>query len=209
MRTTEESTSGATGIDGRTARRHRNRANVLDAVNELFSEGNLTPGVHEVADRSGVSLRSVYRYFNDVDDLISAAIDREVQAAGPLFVLPQPGEGPLPERIQRFCERRIALFARIRCVYRAALIRSADQARHCDGVDRSRDQLRRQIGMMFSPELETMPADEAEIVAGMLDSLSQFDTLEHLFATRGHDPASATSFLVAAFNRVLCPVVIT
>lgn len=205
MRTTDETTTKPSGIDGRTARRHRNRTAVLDAVADLFSEGNLTPGVHEVAERSGVSLRSVYRYFADVDELIAAAIDREVQAAGPLFTLPQPGEGPLPARIQRFCERRVALYARVRSVYRAALIRSSDQRRHCDGVDRSREQLRRQVGMMFGPELEAMPVAEAEVVAGMLDCLAQFETLEHLFAARDHDVAATTSFLTAAFNRVLLP----
>ena len=204
MRTTEDRHTELPR-DGRSARRHRNRAAVLDAVAHLFGEGNLTPGVHEVAERSGVSLRSVYRYFADVDDLIAAAIDREMQAAADLFSMPAAGQGPTTTRILRFCERRVALFDRLRAAYRAALIRSADQRRVADGVDRSRNELTRQIGVMFAPELGDMPAAEAEVVAGMLDSLSQFDTLEHLFSTRGHDAGSATDFLVAAFSRVLLP----
>ena len=202
MTTTEDRTTDAPR-DGRSARRHRNRAAVLDAVAHLFCEGNLTPGVHEVAERSGVSLRSVYRYFADVDDLIAAAIDREMQAAADLFSLPEAGQGPTAVRIRRFCERRVALFDRLRAAYRAALIRSTDQQRVADGVDQSRDELTRQIGVMFAPELGDMPPAEAEVVAGMLDSLSQFDTLEHLYSARRYDAGSATDFLVAAFSRVL------
>ncbi len=50
-------TSGSTQPDGRTARRDRNSDAVLDAVHELFVEGQLVPTVEEVAARSGVSTR--------------------------------------------------------------------------------------------------------------------------------------------------------
>ena len=62
--------------DGRTARRDRNREAVLDAVLELFSEDAASPAPDDVAARSGVSLRSVYRYFDDMETLIRAAMAR-------------------------------------------------------------------------------------------------------------------------------------
>ena len=88
----DQTTEAESRVDGRTARRDRNRLAVLDAVLELFEEGNMNPGVHEVADRSGVSLRSVYRYFEDLDELITAAIDRHLERTRPLFVIERIGE---------------------------------------------------------------------------------------------------------------------
>ncbi len=190
-------------IDGRTARRDRNRIAVLDAVIELFSEENLTPGVHEVAERSGVSLRSVYRYFDDVDDLVGAAIDRQVAQASDLFQMPDVGVGSTSARITRFCQRRMRLFTSIRSVYRASTIRSADQAQLCARLDASRNELSKQTAEMFAPELDELPLDRAVTVSGILDTLSQFDSLDHIFRNHSYDVEAATDFLADAFAEIL------
>jgi AcrR family transcriptional regulator len=191
-------------IDGRTARRDRNRAAVLDAVIDLFAEGNLTPGVHEVAERSGVSLRSVYRYFDDVDDLIAAAIDRGIEAAAHLFEATEGADAPLTHRIRAFCERRVALFVEVRTVYRAGVIRSADQPRLRSRVQSSREELGLQTAKTFAADLADLPSHERDVVCEMLDALSQFDTLDRLMGERGRDRADAVAFLCEAFARVLC-----
>ena len=61
-------------IDGRRASRERNRDAVVDALLDLYREGNLSPGADAVAERSGLSRRSLFRYFDDLDDLCRAAI---------------------------------------------------------------------------------------------------------------------------------------
>src|SRR6185312_6061085 len=60
-------------VDGRTARKDRNMVAVLDAVLELFVRGDLIPSPEAIAQRSGVSLRSVYRYLAASRDLVHAA----------------------------------------------------------------------------------------------------------------------------------------
>lgn len=196
--------TGADGrIDGRTARRDRNKVAVLDAVIELFEEGNLTPGVHEVADRSGISLRSVYRYFADVDDLVAAAIARHVMRAGHLFEIPDLGTGATADRIERFCNRRIELFLAIRPVFQAAVIRAADQNRLAEGITASRARLCDQTTAMFAPELEAMSPERAEVVAAMLDALTQIDAIEHIYQRRSRDADDTAEFLVAAYREIL------
>ncbi|HAP77906.1 MAG TPA: TetR/AcrR family transcriptional regulator, partial [Acidimicrobiaceae bacterium] len=44
----------------------------------LYRSGNFDPSIDEIATRSGVSARSVFRYFDDVDDLANAAIDQQL-----------------------------------------------------------------------------------------------------------------------------------
>ncbi len=185
--------------DGRTARRDRNRTAVLDAVIELFDENDLSPGVHEVARRSGVSLRSVYRYFDDVDALIAAAIQRQYERSRPYFTIPRLGEGPLDERIARFCRSRVELFERVRTVFVAATVRARLDRQVADGLDWSRRQLSRQTEAMFVPELDELPQADRQMTFVTLDVLTQFETLELLRATRGFDGAATIDYLAETF----------
>ena len=59
-------------VDGRSAIRDRNRNAVLDAVLDLFSEGNLSPGPDEVAVRAGLLLDGPDAR-DDVDYLLGVA----------------------------------------------------------------------------------------------------------------------------------------
>ena len=62
--------------DGRSARSQRTRNAVVDALLDLNREGNLRPTAREIAARAGVSLRSVYVHFDDLEDLFLAAAKR-------------------------------------------------------------------------------------------------------------------------------------
>src|SRR5258708_29157847 len=146
--------------DGRTARRDRNRLGVLAAVLQLFSEGDITPVPEAIALRSGVSLRSVYRYMRDMDDLARAAIDRHLERVGPLFVFEPVGEGPFGERVEAFVTARLRLHKAIAPIARAALARTRMRSVPADEVLREnlnvrRGLLRVQLSRHFAAELST------------------------------------------------------
>lgn len=191
-------------VDGRTARRDRNREAVLDAVLDLFGEENLSPGVHQVAERSGVSLRSVYRYFEDLNELIGAAIDRQLDRARPLFRLAAAvGEGSLDERIERFSTARVALFEEVRVVYRAAGVLGTEQSQVAAGLTASRGWLAEQSQAMFAPELDALSPEHAATAGMLVDVIGQFDTLEHLRGDRRLSPEETTAFVAAALRLTL------
>ena len=98
-------------IDGRTMRRNRNRTAVITALLDMIREGDLHPGAAEIADRAGVSHRSIFRYFDDLDDLVRTAIDQAFQDAAPLSTIPDPGSKTLDQRIADLVDARLALFA--------------------------------------------------------------------------------------------------
>ena len=58
-----------TVVDGRTRRGERNREAIIDALIACYDDGILRPSVQEVADRAGVSARSVHNHFVDVEAL--------------------------------------------------------------------------------------------------------------------------------------------
>lgn len=60
-------------IDGRSARSARTRRAVVDALLALIDEGNLRPTARMIAERAGVSQRSVYVHFDDLEDLFAEA----------------------------------------------------------------------------------------------------------------------------------------
>ncbi len=95
--------------DGRTLRRTRNRQRVIIALLEIVRGGELDPSVADIADRAGVSHRSVFRYFDDINDLVRTAIDHEIELAIPLAHIPDLGLGSLDRRIDSWVDSRLRL----------------------------------------------------------------------------------------------------
>ena len=93
-----------------TMRRNRNRTAVITALLEMIREGDLHPGAAEIADRAGVSHRSIFRYFDDLDDLVRTAIDQAFQDAAPLSTIPDRVPRPSEHRIADLVDERLALF---------------------------------------------------------------------------------------------------
>src|SRR5438477_12334446 len=115
------------GTDGRRLRSDRSRAAVVEALLTLYEEGVAQPGAAEIARRAGVSERSVFRHFEDLDSLAEATIDRELERVGDLFRAPAV-DGALEERVRALVEQRLALYAATGSVARAAsllVLRSA------------------------------------------------------------------------------------
>ena len=182
-------------IDGRTARRDRNRVAVLDAVIELFAEDVLAPRPEQVAERSGVSLRSVYRYFSDPAELLRAAMARHLERVTPLLRIPDIGAGDLDDRIDRFVDARLRLHDAIAPVARAARAAAPRNEIIRAQYDRTRSTLSAQVETHFGPELQAMPAPQRRAVASGIDALSQLEGLDHLRLHQGHARPRAAEIL--------------
>jgi AcrR family transcriptional regulator len=166
------------GGDGRSLRRKRNRDAVITALIDLIREGDLTPTVSKIADRAAVSHRSVFRYFEDLNDLARTAIEVEFRNAWPLSVIPHVGEGPLDGRIDAMVNSAIRTFQRTHLLGIVARSRAID----LDEVDRGLttiyelrlDQVRRH----FAPELDTMEPARAEAIAVAITATTGLDSFD-------------------------------
>ena len=191
--------------DGRTARRDRNRDAVLDAVLDLFADGSLTPAPAEVAERSGVSLRSVYRYFDDMDALVRAAIARNLARMGGHFDLEDPGVGPLDDRVERTVAARLRLFDEIAPMARAALARAPQNPIIDERLQETRLLLRRQVEEMFAPELADLGDEARHDLVAAVDVLLELDAVDHLRRHRRMSAATAHRVLVRAVRAQFGP----
>jgi AcrR family transcriptional regulator len=170
--------------DGRNERREQNRLAALDAVIDLFGENNLEPSPQEVAQRSGVSIRSVYRYYSDPDELLRAAIERHHERIAPLIPVPGLGEGPLDERVDRIIHARLRLYAATAATARGARMasRRSEEIRH-QQVTLQRE-LRLQVERHFERELTALRPHEASVVAQTIDLLFQLESLDYFRVDR-------------------------
>ncbi len=193
---TEDTKTGSDLIvDGRTARRQRNKDAVLDSLIELAEEGNNEPPIEAIAERAGVSYRSVYRYFDDRTDLMLSAITRVMGDLWPIFDVEHLGEGALDVRIQRLISARLEAYRRLAPLTRTALRRRVNEPAVADGYERVRVYLREQLATQFEPELGAMPATERNEVLAALDTMFQFEALDYLATHDEMDDEGLTSVL--------------
>lgn len=196
-------TASTSELDGRRARRGRNREAVVDALLELFREGELNPSVAAVAERSGVSLRSVFRYFDDLDEMGRIAIGRHLDSVGHLFDLPDIGQGPRADRIDALVEQRVALYERVAPVMRAALIRAPFQSVISSALRKRREFLRDQVQQQFAPELAMLEASAADAVLAGADVLTSFESMELLRVDHKLTAAKAAAAIKGSLDRLL------
>ncbi len=182
---TDEAISNTGKVDGRRAGRERNRVAVVDALLDLYREGNLSPGADEVAERSGLSRRSLFRYFDDLDDLCRAAIARQTLRAGHLFALQDMGQGSLADRITRLAAQRAGLFDEIAPAARVGRLRAPYQLIVAEDIRKSRAILRRQLEKHFAPEVDRLEPERRRETLAAADVLCSFESFDLLREAQG------------------------
>jgi AcrR family transcriptional regulator len=191
-------------IDGRTLRRSRNRDAVIAALLELIREDNLSPGAAEIAARAGVSHRSVFRYFDDLNDLVRTAIRQDFLAAEPLIEIPNLGEGTLEERAANLVTARLALYEYVRGTALVARMRAGSMPDIDAEIVTVNMFYREQLRQQFEEELDAWSQDETENIIDACLVLTSFDSFDLHQKMLGHDidriRTSWTTSLVALLS---------
>ena len=145
--------------DGRTARRSNNSDTALRSAIEIFAARGLVPTIEMVAEHSGVSIRSLYRYFGDTQTMINEAINLMVSQAVLLGKIDNVGEGPLADRITASVSGRFRAYNHLRSVLRVANPNDPE----IDVVRRqARAWLTAQFDLQFAQELSQLDIAERE-----------------------------------------------
>jgi len=174
---TEPSTApDEAAVDGRHLRRDRNRDAVIEALLVLFREGNLEPSTDEIAARSGVSARSLFRYFDDVDDLCRAAISQQQHDVAHLFTVAATPDLPTATKVTALVRQRVDLFEAIQHVATVVRLRAPFQPIVRDNLTRNRSVLRDHLATLFAPELASMPDAVAASRLAAADVAASFES---------------------------------
>jgi AcrR family transcriptional regulator len=171
--------------DGRRARRHRSRDLVVDALLDLLDEGVARPTAQLVAERSGVSLRSIFRIFDDVETLHTEASARQLERHRDLFV-EVPSDGPLADRIAAVVEAHDRLYEVVGPVRRAALRSAPDSSALRDQLALARGWHRSDMERVFAREL----ADAPESTRAALELALSFEAWDQVAGAQSLKPAA-------------------
>lgn len=192
-------------VDGRTARSVRTREAVVTAVLELVRAGNPRPTAKEIASRAGISLRSVYVHFDDLDDLFAVVGGRQSQEVAHLLYAIDV-DLPLEERIDEVVRQRAAIWEALAPVRRAALIWASSSSTLREGNQRMARRAVRDIARVFATELATYPDDRREIVTEALHAASSSGVWEVLRTERDLSVEDAGAVVAESLRALLAPI---
>jgi AcrR family transcriptional regulator len=164
-------------IDGRARRALRTRDRVVDALLDLVDAGDVRPPAAVVARRAGVSLRSVYQHFDDLENLFHVAGERHRQRHAHLEPLPElPAE--LGPRVAAYAAHRARLLEAVAPMARAAALQAPFSTGVAARQAASRARHRDALAAAFAPELAR--AAEPERLRLALEAAASWNTWESL-----------------------------
>ncbi len=189
----------AKDTDGRHRRAERSRAAVVDALLSLYDDGVVRPGVADIAARAGVSPRSVFRHFADLEGLAEAAIDRQWERVHVLFDPPAP-DAELGARVSALVDQRLRLHGAIIGVARAAAVLSTSSPVVASTLRARRRLLGDQVVALFAPELRARHGHARSELAAALEATASLENVDYLRTHARLDSDRAA----AVVRRMLC-----
>jgi len=181
-------------LDGRVARGVRTREAIVDACLVLVDEGDLRPSAPRVAERAGVSVRSVFQHFDDLETLYAAVGDRLVERLSHLRMTVEPTT-PLNRRIPQIVSQRAALLEAITPVRRAAAVHAPFSNEVTSRLQAGHDFLRSEIERLFATELAACRGADRRTLLDGLDTALSWPSWDNLRTLNGRSVAEAQAVI--------------
>ncbi len=187
-------------VDGRRERGNRNKAAVVQALLELYEAGEIQPSAARIAEVAGVSERSVFRYFDDMEDLAATAIDMQWERVRHLYE-GLDSSGNLEQRIEALVEHRMRLFDKTVGVGKASMVTSVRSVTVANALHQRRTFLRNQATEQFAAEIEN--SAQPAIAARIVDYTVSIENIEYLRTSVGLTKPRIRETLSAALRIAL------
>jgi AcrR family transcriptional regulator len=182
--------AGAPSEDGRTRRRLNSFERAVDALLDLIESGNEAPTAQQIAERSGISVRTVFRLTEDIDSLHAAGILRQMERTAHLYIT-LPKTGPLSTRMRMLVKNRVDVFEGIAPVRRVGERMAATSTAIAEGLELHHLVLRTQVAEVFERELKTKPRHRRATALDAIDVAASWETWELLRRGKGLSVPSA------------------
>ncbi len=180
--------------DGRVARGLRTREAILVAYEGLIQDAQVPPTGAELAARAGVSARSIFTHFGDMDGVLAAAARRAFDWLREGHVDIRQ-DLPFEERLDRFVARQVEILERTGPLHRMfRAVRMGTRREKCSpevvGILAKVDALRRRyLACVFDFEIGST-GDDDELMAALMAS-SSWGAWEGLRVEQGFDARRA------------------
>jgi AcrR family transcriptional regulator len=174
----------------------------VQALLDLLNDGATNPTAATIAERAGVSVRSVFQHFDDLESLYADLAAEQRDRVEPLLQALQRPDA-LDERIDAFVRHRRELFETITPVRHAIGSRAEASAALADRIEELARTLRAQVARQFDDELALLGRAERASLLETLDLLGSFEAWDRMRVHQSLTPDAAAAALTAALRRLL------
>ncbi len=179
--------------------RAERRTRTIDAFIDLVLETKAPPRPEEVAERADVSIASLYRYFDNLDQLRRDALVRLVERYPDLVTVPKIGTGTRQQRIASFTSGRVELHETL---HPLQLLTRADPSASAL-VDTARQTMADQIRLHFDTELQALSRSERDDTVAAIASVTSVESWEQFRRSFGLSPTQTRRAWSRAVDQLL------
>ena len=168
----------------------------------LHAEGDLRPTAPRVAERAGVSLRTVWQQFADMETLLVEANRRDNEILQSLRKQIDPDQ-PLAARVRLFTGQRALILEQMTPTWRAARIYEPFSAELSRSRAATLAKARSELETVFTSELAELPVKRRQWLLDGLHAVSIWSFWESLRTELSLDPGQAEALFRATFTALL------
>jgi AcrR family transcriptional regulator len=190
-------------IDGRSLRRERNRQDIVDALLGLIENGETEISAALIASKAGLSERSIFRYFDDVDDLYRSVCDLAFSKETEFALIDDVGVGSLDTKIENFVNQRVRIYTMNEKIAPAARSFAFKNPIIKNQLVFGRKLLRAQITLHFAKELSAFGKSQQQIATATIDALSTFETYDMMRSDQKMSVQTIKSILSEGIRKAL------
>jgi len=196
--------SPSSSADGRRLRSERTKQSIMDAYIDLLREKPEIPTAAQIAARAGISTRSIFERFVDLQGLSLATVDYAF-AIGEAQAVARNVDGDRATRVQSHVETRAHTCERWLPVWRVVVANQGKLQALRDRIRFIRQAIVKRMELMYRPELEALSDEERRDLLIALESLIDFESWGRMRELHGLSFDEACSVWVRMIDRMLPP----
>jgi AcrR family transcriptional regulator len=193
----------ASAVDGRSLRRERNRQDIVDALLGLIENGETEISAALIASKAGLSERSIFRYFDDVNDLYRSVCDLAFSKEIEYALIDDAGVGSLDTKIENFVNQRVRIYTMNEKIAPAARSFAFKNPIIKNQLVVGRKLLRTQIMKHFAEELSVFDKQQQQVAVAIIDSLTTFEYYDMMRSDQRMSVQAIKSVLTESIRKAL------
>jgi AcrR family transcriptional regulator len=193
----------ASAVDGRSLRRERNRQDIVDALLGLIENGETEISAALIASKAGLSERSIFRYFDDVNDLYRSVCDLAFSKEIEFALIDDVGVGSLDTKIENFVNQRVRIYTMNEKIAPAARSFAFKNPIIKNQLVVGRKLLRTQIIKHFAQELSVFDKQQQQVAVAIIDSLTTFEYYDMMRSDQKMSVQTIKSVLTESIRKAL------
>ena len=190
-------------VDGRSLRRKRNRQDIVDALLSLIENGETEISAALIASKAGLSERSIFRYFDDVNDLYRSVCDLAFSKEIEYALIDDAGVGSLDTKIENFVNQRVRIYTMNEKIAPAARSFAFKNPIIKNQLVVGRKLLRTQIMKHFAEELSVFDKQQQQVAVAIIDSLTTFEYYDMMRSDQRMSVQAIKSVLTESIRKAL------